>query len=256
MMLHSWTAGDGDDLFLVHGWGMNGVVWQRLVDDLSRRYRVTIVDLPGHGHSPFDGSLNAADWADALLDAAPESAVWIGWSLGGALALESALKAPDRVRGLFLVTSTPRFIRTDDWKHGMPRGTLGLFRDALVKEPAATLERFLALQVKGSNDARGTLRALRDGLAEKPAADTDALDAGLELLRSIDLRHRLPELAMPSRWLFGDRDMLVPGGLADSLADYLPDARTERIEGAAHAPFLSHREQALNVLHDFLDDLP
>ena len=254
-MLHKRIGGSGPELFLLHGWGMNGVVWERLAAALSGSFRVTVADLPGHGRSPYglDGTLE--EGVDACLEAAPENAVWIGWSLGGSLALEAALRSPQRVRALVLVSATPRFVQGDGWPHAMPAATLERFRDALESDPAATLERFLALQVKGGEDARPLLRLLRGCLAGQPEADRAALDDGLRLLQETDLRPRLGELAMPSLWLFGDRDTLVPWRWSEALPDLLPDARRELIRGAAHAPFLSHFEQCMNPLRAFLEEL-
>lgn len=256
MSLYREVQGSGPDLLLVHGWGMHGAVWSGLAQRLAIRYRVTLLDLPGHGHSPpapGDGGLD--QWVCACLEAAPARAVWIGWSLGGALALAAALGAPERVRGLFLVTATPRFLRAPDWPHAMGATTLERFHQELSGDAHATLERFLVLQVSGSEAARTTLRGLRQELASRPAAGSHALEAGLRLLRDTDLRGELGRLACPNLWLFGDRDTLVPGRVADALPAWLPSARTVTIPGAAHAPFLSHPRQSWDSLNGFLEGL-
>jgi pimeloyl-[acyl-carrier protein] methyl ester esterase len=49
--LHWQTEGQGSDLVLIHGWGMNGAVWQQLLPLLTPFYRVHWVDMPGYGHS-------------------------------------------------------------------------------------------------------------------------------------------------------------------------------------------------------------
>ncbi len=254
-MLHRRIGGSGPELFLLHGWGMNGAVWKRLTETLSDAFRVTVADLPGHGRSPYGLGGTLEEWADACLEAAPEDAVWIGWSLGGSLVLEAALRAPQRVRALVLVSTTPRFVQGIDWPHAMPAAALVRFQEALVDDPSATLERFLALQVKGSEDARPLLRLLRSCLSGHPAAQQVALGDGLRLLQETDLRARLRELTMPNLWLFGDRDTLVPWRWSEALPELLPDARPELIPGAAHAPFLSHFESCVNLLGAFLEDL-
>lgn len=256
MSLYREVRGDGPDLLLAHGWGMHGAIWSGLAQRLATRHRVTLLDLPGHGHSPpalGDGDLE--QWVRACLEAAPARAVWIGWSLGGALALAAALSAPERVRGLFLVTATPRFLSAPDWPHAMGAPTLERFHQELSGDPHATLERFLALQVTGGETARATLRGLRQGLASRPAASSHALATGLRLLRDTDLRRELGRLACPNLWLFGDRDTLVPGRVADALPALLPSVRTVTIPGAAHAPFLSHPGPAWETLNGFLEGM-
>jgi pimeloyl-[acyl-carrier protein] methyl ester esterase len=248
------------ELVLVHGWGMSSAVWDALPADLALELTHHRIELPGHGHSPFgppcDGGPAALiAWADACLDAAPPRSVWLGWSLGGLVALAAALRAPKRVRGLILMTATPRFVRAADWRPAMDEEILAQFHDGLLADPAGTLARFLALQVRGSDHARETLRLLRQDLAERPEPNPAALALGLDLLRDEDLRGPLPDLRPPSLWLFGSHDALVPAEVAERIDLLLPQARTHVIPGAAHAPFLSHPAETADAIRTFLAGL-
>ncbi|HSQ08844.1 MAG TPA: pimeloyl-ACP methyl ester esterase BioH [Chromatiaceae bacterium] len=244
-----WGTGTG--LVLLHGWGMNAAVWEGLPGPLMEA--ATLIELPGHGSCGLpERATDLAAWADACLAAAPERAVWLGWSLGGLVALAAALRAPQRVAGLILMTATPRFVQAPDWPAAMAWATLNQFHDGLLADPAGTLDRFLALQVRGSAAARETLRTLRRELAARPAPDPRALALGLDLLRDCDLRGRLGELTCPSLWLFGSHDTLVPAAVAPAVGALLPEARVEVIRGAAHAPFLSHPEETRALIKGFL----
>jgi len=252
MRLASERFGEGHDLVLLHGWGMNAGVWAPLREQLSAHWRVTAIELPGHGDSPFDAQrTRLPDWAGACLDAAPERALWLGWSLGGLLAQQAALLAPARLRGLLVVASTPCFVTRDGWPCAMDDEVFDGFASQLSRDGSRTLARFLALQVRGAKDAGPTLRTLRKALNGRPAPLAKALDAGLRLLLDGDLRARLPELAVPNRWLFGQRDALVPVAAADCIAGLLPCAGRQVLAGAGHAPFLSHPESCLQALQEF-----
>ncbi|AFL73738.1 pimeloyl-ACP methyl ester esterase BioH [Thiocystis violascens] len=241
------------DLVMLHGWGMNAAVWDACPADTWNGLNQHRIELPGHGHSPFPPALDSLwSWADACLDAAPEQAVWLGWSLGGLVALAAALRAPKRVAGLVLLTATPRFVRAADWTPAMPETTLDQFHQELAADPAATLARFLALQVRGSDSAREVLRTLREALASQPAPNPAALSLGLDLLRDEDLRGRLPDLRCPALWLFGDHDALVPAKVAERIEILMPGARTQLIAGAAHAPHLSHPVETARAIRSFL----
>jgi pimeloyl-[acyl-carrier protein] methyl ester esterase len=245
-----------DNLVLLHGWGMNDAVWTELPAPLTRRLAPLPVALPGHGSAT--GALPRPDvfaWARDCLERAPEDAVWLGWSLGGLVALAAALQAPKRVRALILMTSTPRFVQAVDWRVAMPAETLAQFAAALSQDPAGVLERFLALQVRGSSDERGVLRRLRSALAAQPAAQAAALADGLALLQDEDLRGPLPDVRPPSLWLFGERDTLVPAALAERIPLLMPGARTRVIAGAGHAPFLSHPSAVSEEIDAFLDSI-
>ena len=248
MSLYTQRLGYGPDLVLLHGWGMNAAVWEPLTPGLAERFRLTILELPGHGGSAPAATADLSEWVGLCLAAAPASAHWLGWSLGGQIALAAALSAPGRVTGLSLVGTTPRFVQDEGWSCAMPIETFEQFAAALHGDPGATLSRFLSLQVRGAEHARETLKQLRAELAQRPTASELGLSQGLELLLRNDLREGLRELACPSHWLFGSRDTLVPSALQGRLRDYLPDADIEEIGGAGHAPFLSHPYQSLETL--------
>ncbi|WP_295387545.1 pimeloyl-ACP methyl ester esterase BioH [uncultured Thiodictyon sp.] len=250
----------GADLVLLHGWGMNSAVWDGLPADLAPGFTQHRIELPGHGESPFPPTLGPGPgalwrWADACLAAAPERAVWLGWSLGGMVALAAALRAPKRVRGLILMTATPRFVRAEDWTPAMPEATLAEFHDGLLANPAGTLARFLALQTRGSDQALEVLRTLRQELALRPAPDPAALSLGLDLLRDEDLRGPLPDIRCPALWLFGSHDTLVPPAVGERVECLMARAQTQVIAGAAHAPFVSHPQETAAAVRAFLAEL-
>lgn len=241
-----------DSLVMLHGWGMNSAVWSGF-DPLPDRLAPLPLALPGHDGQPFDAARTSVwDWADDCLGRAPERAVWLGWSLGGLVALAAALRAPRRVAALVLITATPRFIQAADWRVAMPEETLAQFHDSLLAEPTATLDRFLALQVRGSEAARETLRKLRAELAARPAPNPAALAQGLDLLRDEDLRGRLPDIRCPTLWLFGSHDSLTPAAVAERIELLMPEAHTAIIPGAAHVPQLSHPEDSRACIANFL----
>ena len=255
MKLYAQTRGVGEDLVLVHGWGMNAGAWSNIAGRLEARYRVTTLELPGHGASDYDaGRARFDNWVGACLDAVPERAVWVGWSLGGQVAQRAAVLSPARVRKLVLVASTPRFVRDDRWPMAMDEPTLRLFSEALQRNPAQTLERFLSLQVKGDDEARQVLRLLRQELAARPAGNPAALARGLEFLLSVDLRDQLAAVKCPMLWLLGERDTLVPAGVGEGLAALVPAAEIRVLPGCAHAPFLSHPDRSLDLMQAFVDD--
>lgn len=254
MRLAAEHFGAGRELVMVHGWGMHSSVWQDFAAELAGSRRVTLIDLPGHGDSPFAGQQALSAWADACLEVAPPSAVWLGWSLGSLVALQAALQAPQRVAGVLVLAGMPRFVQGDEWPHAMAPRTLDLFIQTLGEDHTRTLERFLALQMLGGDLAQQNLRRLKGRLRERPEPHPEALERGLDLLKQADLRQRLGELGCPTAWLYGDRDTLAPAAAADLLEHWLPDFSCAVIRGAAHAPFLSHPVQTHRTVARFLEE--
>jgi pimeloyl-[acyl-carrier protein] methyl ester esterase len=244
-----------DPLVLIHGWGMNPAVWSALPDNLAAGHERVPLALPGHAGAASaraPKSTTLPDWADACLAQAPEQAIWLGWSLGGLVALQAARQAPKRVRALILIGCTPRFTQAVDWQVAMAQETFDQFHSALLADQKATQQRFLTLQARGSDQAPQLLKQLRQTLKTAPAADPEALRVGLELLRDEDLRGPLPDIRQPTLWLFGERDTLVPAKVAERIAILHPHARVKRVPGASHAPFLSHSQALSGLINDFL----
>jgi pimeloyl-[acyl-carrier protein] methyl ester esterase len=250
------TRGSGPPLVLIHGWAMHGGVFAPLLPRLEPHFTLHLVDLPGHGHSRDDAtplSLDAV--ATALLDALPP-AIWMGWSLGGLFALQAALQRPEAVRGLVMQCATPRFVRADagggdEWKYGVSAEIFRDFGAGLRSDYRATLDRFVALEAFGSDDARHALRSLRGDLFARGEPAAQVLADGLRLLETADLRGALPSLQVPSLWLAGRRDRLVDPRALRIAAGMAPDARFAQIEQAGHAPFLTHADDVAQAIIDF-----
>jgi pimeloyl-[acyl-carrier protein] methyl ester esterase len=257
--LHVECAGAGRPLVLLHGWALHAGLFAPLLPRLATTHRVHAVDLPGHGRSAgvpvasLDGIVAALDAAFA---AEPPPLDVLGWSFGGTVALAWAHRHPQRVRRLVLVAATPKFVADDSWPHGMDATTFARFADELRVAYQPTLQRFATLQVQGSEAARPTLAALRDALFARGAPDPALLSGALYTLGATDLRGLVPAIAQPALVVTGDRDTLVPAGASRWLADALPHARLHRIEGAAHAPFLSHPDALVAATSRFLAEVP
>ena len=251
--LHVESVGAGEPLVLLHGWGMHAGFFTPVLPMLARRYRVHAVDLPGHGHSRAYPAvdLNAIVAGLRARFVAEGAAVVLGWSLGGLVALQWASIAPADMRALVLVSATPRFVRSADWPHGMDEATLRRFGDELAAGYKLTLQRFVALQLQGSETGRATLAAMRQNLFARGEPDAQALLSGLDMLRDTDLRAALARIMTPALVIAGDRDTLTPPGAALAMAAALPHARAVIIPGAAHVPFLSHPEAFMAALEAF-----
>lgn len=252
--MHIETLGSGPSLVLLHGWALHGGVFAPLVQRLSDRYTLHLVDLPGHGHSrDSEVALTLEATVGAILARTPPAA-WLAWSLGGLFALHAAATSP-QVRGLAMIAATPRFVRGEDWPHAVEARVFAQFGDDLRNDYAGTLERFLALDTMGSEHARSELRTLRQDLYARGEPAPAALQRGLQLLERSDLRDTLPALSVPSLWLAGRRDLLVPSGAMRAAAETAPDARFVEIAGGGHAPFLGHADTVAMEVDRFLQSL-
>ena len=254
--LHVESVGAGPPLVLLHGWALHSGLWMPVRSRLARRFRVHAVDLPGHGFSPPLQPYTLASVVDAITRACRhlgEPATVLGWSLGGAAAMQWALRAPARIARLILMCTTPCFVARPDWPFAMELDTLRRFRDELDSDYEATLKRFVALQVRGSANARATLSQLRSQLFARGRPTRETLAAALALLERTDLRSVVPSIGQPALVIAGERDALAPAAAGAWLAKMLPAGRYAPIAHAAHAPFLSHPDEFFRALEHFVD---
>lgn len=252
MSLYTQTSGSGPELLLIHGWSLHAGIWDRLLPLLEPHFRVTCVDLPGHGRSDWQGEETLDAMVEAVLSVAPAKAAWLGWSLGGLVAARAALLAPARVSALVEIASSPCFVRKPDWQSAMLPALLDGFAAELAEDYVRTLNRFLALQVRGSENSSEVLKTLRALMLVHGEPDTAALRAGLELLRTTDLRDRLGAVECPVLLLAGERDTLVPLAAMQASRELFRAAQLQVIAGAGHAPFIAQPQQVAERMTDFL----
>ena len=248
--LHVNSTGNGSPLIMLHGWGMHGSIWDSAAEQLAQHCRVHCVDMPGYGHSRGQKTEDRrqekrhGELLDEIVDslsahfAAPITVC--GWSLGGQVALRWAQLHPAQVKKLVLVATTPCFVQRADWRCAMAEEVLQEFANALTQNYPLTLKRFIALQVRGSENERELLQMLRERMANSGEPDMEALQGGLEILRDTDLRRELAQIVQATLVIAGERDTLTPLAASAYLAQALPNAYLASIAGAAHAPFLSH----------------
>ena len=259
MSVHVESTGRGRPLVMLHGWGMHSGLWSPLLPRLTERYRLHLVDLPGHGYSDALApplSLRKIVEAVALAiteTSVPDPLMIFGWSLGGQVALEWARLHPERIGALVLMSTTPSFVQRADWPHAMTETTLRQFADELRVAHRPTLQRFVTLQVQGSEHAREVLASLRSQLFARGEPSPQAMCDSIELLASSDLRPEIGVISQPALVIAGDRDTITPVAASRWLAGALPNASLTVVPGAAHAPFLSHPDAVVAALDAFAE---
>ncbi len=232
---------------------MHGGLWGPWLDDLGDPLAL---DMPGHGRRPREERLHSlGDVADDLVTTVGQPAVWIGWSLGGLVALRAAFDYPDRVEALVLLCSGARFVQGDDWNHGIPSAVFRQFAEGLEGDYVATLDRFMALEAHGAEHARRDLAELRRRAHRYPPPTRATLRDGLAILEESDLRDRLATLAMPVLLIGGSRDRLVAPRALEATAALIPGSRLAIIRGAGHAPFVGHADALTGLVRPFLEDV-
>ena len=246
--LHWEQTGTGSPVLLIMGAVYSSAMWYPSLPALRAHHRLITFDNRGTGRSTWTPTASIADMTDdalAVLDAAEvERADIYGISLGGVLALELALRAPERVRSLVLGCSC---VLSSD----KPRAPLAV-NDALL----AASRRDLAdatLYGSGCPPEAQTRnhQAILDDVAEPRAlvAQQDALRAYNADLTAI------ARLTMPALVLHGTEDPVVPVEWGRELAAALPDSRLVVYDGIGHNYLVEVGERANRDVLDFLAEV-
>jgi pimeloyl-[acyl-carrier protein] methyl ester esterase len=253
MSAHVEIIGQGQPLVMLHGWGMHSGVWQPLIKKLSAQYMLYLVDLPGMGNSRPIEPYHLHALADEVAQVIPGVSDVLGWSLGGLVAQRIALNQPDRIRRLVLVGSTPCFVNKAGWDAGINPANFESFAQAVNSDYKATIMQFLTLQCMKADDARSTLKQLRASFDTRPTPTQTTLQRALHILLDTDLREEIASIRKPTLLIHGDRDTLAPVQAAHWMMQQLPHGFLRVMSGSAHAPFLSHSEQFIAALNQFLE---
>lgn len=239
MKVNMTTKGRGSPIVFFHGWGFDHHVWDFLIPCLVDHHQIYLVDLPGFGETP---NMDWEDFKEALIKQLPSEFALVGWSMGGLVATRFAVEELKPVTHLMSVSSSPRLLQEKNWP-GIDRRVFNVFYRNCAKNPARVLKQFVKLQVQNDDSPLTPPH-------KKPTKK--GLLAGLELLHSLDLRQNLHSLTAPACFLFGRLDAITPYRTIEKMKVLYPHFKYVLIHNAAHAPFISHTEEFIGVLENFL----
>ena len=245
-------------LVLLHGWAVNSLIWNPILDQLKDRYEVTVVDLPGYGaQKNYDGDYDIQTVVADVLSRAPEIANWIGWSLGGTIALAAAIAQPNRFERLQLISTTPCFLSSTTWTHGIAAEPFEKLSADFETNFDKALKKFLLLQTFAEDPAEkkrslAMVRELTGLLSQTDPPSQQTLQSGLELLRQTDLRQQLSELAVKTQVVAGETDRVVPIAASKYLFDNLPNTHSFKMLSGGHLPFLQFPSDYIECLEEFI----
>jgi 3-oxoadipate enol-lactonase len=242
------TTGEGDPLVLIMGLGADSRGWAMQTSAFAERYRVVLIDNRGVGKSsvppgPYTTAQMATDTLTVIEAEGIARAHVLGVSLGGAIAQELALLAPDRIRSLALGCT---WAGPTDWRSRIRATQLGI----LQTEGVEALVRFRVLFIF-SPPLFQKAPALMD-VIEKTMGETslDGYLLQLDAAEAHDARARLGSVRAPTVVLTGKRDILVPPELSMEVASLIPGAELVMLD-TAHAIQLEEAERFNQTVLDF-----
>ncbi|MFT6154491.1 MAG: pimeloyl-ACP methyl ester esterase [Crocinitomicaceae bacterium] len=258
LTLHSWgdikNAKNLPVIFCIHGWASNAQVFKPIAELFSEHFHFVAVDLPGFGTSPCSNA--EADYEinkliSTLLDVAPKNATWLGWSLGGMLAVQAAARAPDQIKRVITICSNAQFVASKQWKQGVPSPLFNGFMET-IDDVKTTLRRFAALTVVGEQkDMLQSLKWLQQN-TQSLSTSSSVLKASLQLLSQIDNRKLLGLLPQPCMHVLATDDAIVPNKLSQELNKLNPMHLVSFVPNASHACLVTQPQSVANGILTFM----
>jgi pimeloyl-ACP methyl ester carboxylesterase len=254
--LYSEVAGAGPEIVLFHEGICDSRMWDTQWDSWTHGNRVLRFDLRGYGRTPLEPGpyASARDVLELLDGHGFEQAALVGVSMGGRVALEVALAAPERVRALVLVGSG---LPGHDWSDEMQAAWQEEESALRAGDVDAAVDSVLRTWVAGPGrrlvDVDPEVRA---SVAEmqRRAFELQTVEPDEELLVE-DVAQRLGDVATPTLVLVGDEDQPDIRAISERLAREIPHARLETISDTAHVPSMERPEEFDRLVLGFLESV-
>jgi 3-oxoadipate enol-lactonase len=247
------VRGDGYPLLCVMGLAADTLSWALQVPAFSQRHRTVIFDNRDVGQSSLaDGAYVVADMAQDALALADSLGLerfhLLGVSMGGAIAQEMALDAPERVDTLTLAVT---WAGSGQWARALSRSWGGrvqrLSREEMVDEL------MLLTLSEAFYENREAVTWLRNMMLSNPHPQSpEAFARQLEASSRHDARERLGSLSMPVHVIGAEHDLLVPVWKSREVAELIPGARLTVVPGAAHGLQVERAEEFNRAVLDFI----
>ena len=247
--------GEGEDLLLLHGWGVNRKIWRQQSKELSKTYRVVSVDLPGHGESSWiDTSLElmAQDLDEILINIGIKQVSVLGSSLGGLLGFKYFELYPEKVTKMAFVGAMPKFSKSDDFPYGLDIAKMRKLDEQVETSYPEIINIFFRSLFTKEERASRRFKWMQRFRREDVAPVQPALSRYLDILEKEDLRSILEEINVPVLFINGEEDHICPKEAVAWMQAAIAGARMNIFEKCGHFPFLTKPYEFNEALISFL----
>jgi len=258
------VKGEGEPLLLIHGYGAGFWVWEKQIEVLSRSYRVYALDVIGHGFSDrpkiaYTPETYIHFLRDFMDGVGIERATLIGNSMGGGMAWATAALFPERVKRVILINSVPpdvlNQVRNESFR------TLVAIQDIP----------FLPYLVIASRNKNSIKWILQECVSDIKLITPEVLNRQYELSRikgttwvlystfknakdTSKMKDYLSRIDHPTLLIWGDRDLIFPPSVGESLHQAIKGSRFQIIEKSGHIPMWEIPEEVNRIILDFLEE--
>jgi pimeloyl-[acyl-carrier protein] methyl ester esterase len=263
-------------LVMLHGFGCDSRIFASIGTKLSKDYDVLMVDLPGHGQTKgkFESfSFAAYSILHALDQYLGEPYSLLGWSMGGQIALEMYKQSKKKIEtgsekcdcghdhghehghdhaqspigSLILVSSTPRFVASDDFEIGMNTAVFKKFMKSIESDHKKALADFFRLMFTQEEDGS---RYIDELMKYIPSQET--LKQCMDSFKRFDERHVLPSINIPTLIMTGDSDKIIDPKASFYMSQEIKNSSLNIYKDTGHAPHITREKEMIYEISKFL----
>lgn len=245
-------TGAGYPVMLVHGMGSDQTIWGSFIPLLKKNYQVITMDLRGHGESskppgPYSMELFSEDINQLLDSLNIDKAHFIGHSMGGAVLLALALKNPEKIHSLTLI-STFSYVDSQTQEVFMK-----ILKILLDKGYNAFFDTCLNLTNSPEfiEKNRKFLSIIRDMKAKNISipALKDTIDACLK----VNFSDSINRIKIPTLIIAGKNDVFIPPYHSEKIRNSVPNSKLKIIDNAVHNMLVEHPEETYFIINEYLN---
>jgi len=254
--LYVEQAGAGSPVVLLHEGIADSRMWEPQWAAYAERYRVVRFDMRGFGQSPpAVGTFSLAGDVVELLDGLELGpATFVGVSLGGSVAMETAIARPDLVSRLVLVAPGLRgYEMSDETKAGWAEEEAALERGDVDEAVEVNLRMWVDGPFRSPDEVDPDVRS-KVGEMQRRAIEVwqEGGEEGEHRSMAEDWGERVGEITVPTLILVGELDRPEMLEIAKHLETEIPNARRETIAGTAHVPSMERPDEFDRLVLEFL----
>ncbi len=250
VQLHYTSTGTGaKTLLLVHGWQVSSAIWNLVVEKLTEKYRLILVDLRGAGAShtasgPYTVERHSEDLFNLVTNLALKDIVLVGHSAGGAIAQRFAIDHGEVLAGLVLIAAVPASGLE------LPPDFQAFFRSAAGNrsQTEALWKNFIANPLPSE-----TFTMLLDSsMTVKPEACLEGFDSW----RQLNFAEEAKQITTPTLVIAPASDNpMTPDFLREKIVEVIPNSRLTVIEGTSHYAQLEQPQELVKIITQFVEEI-
>lgn len=252
--LYYEVRGEGaETIVLIPGLGLPGSAWGPVADQLGRRFRLVVVDPRGSGASgkpdaPYTAELVSADLRSVLEASETGPAHVVGLSMGGMIAQDFAVRFPEMVKSLVLLST---FAEPDAWFTRLFEARRDLIERVGIVEHFRVYLMFI-FSPQAFSRIPETIERVEQTFRRQPP-DTAAYLRQIDYCLGHSASGELAAIQSPTHVISGTHDFLIPSALGAELAAVIPGAEHTEFEGASHGLWLEFPERLAAACEEFIE---